>query len=76
MNIKVERKTITNINLGNGHKLCECDEVVFIANGLCHYGMFLGITKRGCLEFLGKVNGKEVRFSVKPSSIEELEKVN
>lgn len=76
MNITVERKTVTSINLGDGEELNVNDNVMFIANGTCQYGTFTGLTKRGCLAFTAKVNDTEATWNVLPSSIQALEVLN
>lgn len=75
MNITIEKEVITRIKLNNGKELCDGDFVKFIANGICQYGQFVGITKRGCLQFANEVGDVLAEWAVLPSSIQALEVV-
>lgn len=71
MNIK--REIVTEVMIDDKTKLEEGDTVKFIANNSCYFGVFEGVTPRGCLKFISNVDNVVVSFNVKPTSIKSIE---
>lgn len=67
--MKIKREVVTKVMIDDATGLKDGDTVVFIANGLCHIGVFKGITKRGCLSFEGNVKNEKVIYNIMPKSI-------
>ena len=67
--MQIKREVVTKVMIDDATGLQDGDTVVFIANGLCHIGIFKGITKRGCLSFEGNVKNEKVIYNIKPTSI-------
>lgn len=71
--MKIKREVVTSIMIDDSSKLSIGDTVKFFANNTCNFGTFVGVTKRGSLEFEANVDGVWFKFKVMPKSIDEIE---
>ncbi len=72
----IEKKTTISPMTTDGEVICPGDTVIFNADGRCHAGVYVEITKRGAMKFKGKIAGTDVTFNVMPNSIKEIYKAD
>lgn len=71
--MEIKRETITRVMIDENRSLLKGDTVKFIANGICHLGTFVGVSKRGALQFDAVVGKHQITFNVMPASVEDIE---
>lgn len=71
--MKIKREVVTSILIDDSRKLRVGDTVKFIANDICYFGTFVGLTTRGSLQFEADVDQHSITYSVMPKSIKDIE---
>lgn len=71
--MEIKREVITKVMIDEVNSLSKGDTVKFIANGICSFGIYDGMTVRGALKFSAKVGTMPVTYNVMPKSIEAIE---